>query len=101
MADHIKRDSLLKLICERCNEETSDEPCEPSDCWIREVIMEAPADSVDSVVHCGSCKHYQPGEIFPDLKFCCRVKDDSGRTVRFNWSDDDYCSRGVKGEGDG
>lgn len=49
-----------------------------------------------SIVRCRDCKFYQYGEILTDIKFCCRMKNDNGRTVRYNWSDDDYCSRGVR-----
>ena len=51
MAEYIERESLIKRLCERCNEEMSESPCEPSDCFAREVIKTIPAADVAQVVH--------------------------------------------------
>ena len=51
MDEYIDRESLIKRFCERCNEEMSESPCEPSDCFAREVIKTAPAADVAPVRH--------------------------------------------------
>ena len=56
MAEYIEREALIKRLCERCNEEMSESPCEPSDCFVREVIKTIPAADVVEVVRCKDCK---------------------------------------------
>lgn len=51
MDEYINRESLIKRFCERCNEEMSESPCEPSDCFAREVIKTIPAADVAPVRH--------------------------------------------------
>ena len=51
MAEYINRESLIKRFCERCNEEMSESPCEPSDCFAKEVIKTIPAADVAPVRH--------------------------------------------------
>ena len=50
-AEYIERYALIKRLCERCNEEMSESPCEPSDCFVREVIKTIPAADVAPVRH--------------------------------------------------
>lgn len=51
MDEYINRKSLMKRLCERCNEEMSESPCEPSECFIREVIKTFSAADVAPVRH--------------------------------------------------
>lgn len=51
MDEYIERESLMKRFCERCNEEMSESPCEPSDCFAREVIKTISAADVAPVRH--------------------------------------------------
>ena len=51
MAEYIEREAFMKRFCERCNEEMSESPCEPSDCFAREVIKTFPAADVVPVRH--------------------------------------------------
>ena len=51
MDEYIKRESFMKRFCERCNEEMSESPCEPPDCFAREVIKTFPAADVAPVRH--------------------------------------------------
>lgn len=51
MAEYIEREALIKQFCERCNEEMSESPCEPSECFAREVIIGVPAVDVAPVRH--------------------------------------------------
>ena len=74
--------------------------------WLRtvgiDIFAEAvkrfpPVDAVE-VIRCKDCKHYQFGEIFTDIKFCCRLKDRHGKVHRYNYTDDDFCSYGERVE---
>ena len=58
------------------------------------------ADVVE-VVRCKDCKYYDYGKRFPDIKFCCRLKDKDGEVARYNYSDDDFCSYGERRADDG
>lgn len=49
MAEYIERETLMKRFCERCNEEMSECPCEPSDCFAREVIKTIQAADVEKM----------------------------------------------------
>ena len=49
--DLIRREALKKDMCKICNEEYSDEPCEPSDCIFCNAIKNAP--TVDAVEYGG------------------------------------------------
>ena len=51
MAEYIEREALMKRFCERCNEEMSESPCEPSECFAREVSKTFPAADVAEVRH--------------------------------------------------
>ena len=51
MDEYINRKSLMKRLCERCNEEMSESPCEPSECFIKEVIKTFSAADVAPVRH--------------------------------------------------
>ena len=51
MTEYINRKSLMKRLCERCTEEMSESPCEPSGCFIREVIKTITAADVAPVRH--------------------------------------------------
>lgn len=39
--------ALMKRMCAQCNIEMADAPCEPEDCFVRTVIMDAP--TIDAV----------------------------------------------------
>ena len=49
--DLISREALKKDMCKICNEDYSDEPCEPSDCVFLNSIKNAPAVDAVGVVH--------------------------------------------------
>ena len=51
MAEYIEREALKKKFCEWCNKEYEDEPCEPDECPLRTMIIEAHAADVVEVVH--------------------------------------------------
>ena len=46
MDEFIKRKDAISAICFGCNQEFSDEPCEPKECYIRQAISNTPAADV-------------------------------------------------------
>ena len=48
------------------------------------------------VVRCKDCKWYQESELLAPNKFCFRLKGKDGKRVGYNFSDDDFCSRGER-----
>lgn len=80
----IEREKALGLVCEGCNLDFPDSPCEPSSCQIRENIMDMPTKTLDDlrphgfwvVIHdvdgnfkCCSCS--ECGEDNDRLTKCC------------------------------
>lgn len=53
---------------------------------------------VRGVIHCKDCKWYQPGEHFPDTKFCYRLCGNDGKRIGYNYAPEDFCSHGEKME---
>jgi len=46
MDEYITRNNVISAVCFGCNQEFSDEPCEPSQCAIRQSIMALPTADV-------------------------------------------------------
>lgn len=46
MDEYITRNNAISAVCFGCNQQFSDEPCEPSDCTIRQSIMALPTADV-------------------------------------------------------
>ena len=65
---------------------------------IYEIIRNAPTIVAVLVVRCKDCKYYQEGKLLAPNKFCFRLKDGDGNPVGYNFSDDDFCSRGERKE---
>ena len=94
MDKYIDREATLKVICRKCNNEFSDEPCEPPDCFILEAVKSLPYIDAVPVVRCRECKHYEMG-------VCLKIYDD-GAASRYAWQErkpDDFCSHGEQKEG--
>lgn len=47
-------------MCFKCNDEYSDEPCEPSDCVFCNAINDAQTIDAVEVVRCRDCFYYTP-----------------------------------------
>ena len=48
------------------------------------------------VVRCKDCKYYREGKIWEGIKFCFRLQGSDGEPVGYNFSADDFCSRGER-----
>ena len=94
--DLISREALKKDMCKICNEEYSDEPCEPSDCVFFNSIKNAHAVDAVEVVHakwelkhighghyweCSACHTNPCIYVTENTKFCpnCGARMDKER----------------------
>ena len=94
MDEYISKEAALKKLCYKCNNELSEEPCEPSDCFILEAVKSLPSIDAVPVVRCWECKHYEMG-------VCLKIYDD-GAASRYAWQErkpDDFCSYGERKDG--
>ena len=89
MARLIDPDKLKKLMCFKCNDEYSDEPCEPLDCVFRNAINDAPTEDAVKVVRCRDCKYWDKDT------FSCGWDSEN-----YYWNQEDYCSYGERKDGD-
>ena len=82
-------DTLKKSMCELCNQDYSDEPCEPSDCVFYNAIENAPTISAVPVVRCRECVYKNttacPAYDAPFMRTSLRIK---------------FCSEGKRKEAD-
>lgn len=82
-------DTLKKSMCELCNQDYSDEPCEPSDCVFYNAIENAPTISAVPVVRCRECVYKNttacPAYDAPSMRTSLRIK---------------FCSEGQRREAD-
>ena len=86
MAEYINKFEMRSAVCRGCNEEFSDEPCEPSCCHILQEIKRIPTADVVEVVRCKDCKHFVEEEFCMGIGIICRF--------------DDFCSYGERKETD-
>ena len=49
-----------------------------------------------SVIRCKDCKWYKESKKLAPIKFCYRLKDHNGEPIGYNYSDNDFCSRGER-----
>ena len=52
---YIEKEKAISAVCFRCNQLCSEEPCEPSECFIRQAIECSPTADVVEVVRCKDC----------------------------------------------
>ena len=52
------------------------------------------------VVRCKDCKHYHPGTVYKEMKFCNRQKRGDNLPAHSRMRDDDFCSYGERREGE-
>lgn len=100
--DLISRSALLELA-EVFSCYNSD--CEIVECEFSfvhdEYVKNAPAVDAVEVVRCRDCKYYDFGKRFPDIKWCCRLRNRKGEVVRYNYGENDFCSYGERRADDG
>ena len=95
MAEYITRNNAISAACFGCNQEFSDEPCEPDTCAIRQAIMALPTADVVEVVRCKDCVYRM--ELHPMYAYegrPCKVCFIRNKPV----SDNEYCSDAIRRE---
>ena len=84
----IDANELKKKMCFKCNDEYSDEPCDPEDCVFCNAINDAQTIDAVSVVRCRECKHCDPENYHCDHPM--------GTVAPLSRKPDDFCSYGEK-----
>ena len=85
MNRYIEKDKVISVVCDGCNEQFSDEPCEPSECSIMQAINSIPTAEVVEVIRCRDCKYFK------------RIQDGYGECpFASNTKDDGYCLHGER-----
>lgn len=89
----IDANALLHNMCERCNIENEDCPCEPPDCFIYDVIANAPTVDAVEVVRCKDCKYWECGKDYePYCNHWGNMMSDTNA--------EDFCSYGERRAGE-
>lgn len=66
------------------------------------VIRQMPTVDAEAVVRCRDCKYYRVDALLAPNKFCFRLKHPGeDRPIGYNFAPDDYCSYGVRMDGNG
>ena len=91
MAEYIERKRAIAVACKGCNKEFSNEPCEPSECYIQQGLFNIAAADVVEVVRCKECKHRYTASS--GVIFCTQH-------LTMSANDDDFCSYGERREGE-
>lgn len=92
----IDRDALKKQMCKICNENYSDDPCEPNDCVFLNAIDSAPTIDAVPVVRCKDCKFWKKGN-FQGGNSLDRMEWGGGcPLVHFVRYESDFCSKGER-----
>ena len=71
MTDYIDRDTAIDEVCDGCNKQFEDEPCDPSWCCIRNRLANLPVEDVTPVVRCEDCVFWVANEDFDGWGWCC------------------------------
>ena len=87
----IDANELKKKMCFKCNDEYSDEPCDPGDCVFCNAINDAQTIDAVPVVRCRECKHCDPENHHCDHHM--------GTAAPLRRKPDDFCSYGERKEG--
>ena len=94
MSRYIEKEKVISAVCFGCNQQFSDEPCEPSECSIRQAINSIPTADVVEVVRCLDCQWCEQVEGKNNVWscYCRRFRHSREVDVR------DYCSYGERKE---
>ena len=102
----IDANELKKRMCFKCNDEYSDEPCEPGDCVFCNAINDAQTIYAVEVLRCRDCKYWgdEDGKLQDsDGALCARCKVHNylidGRHTGWCPTENDFCSYGKRKEG--
>lgn len=71
---YIEREKVISAVCFGCNQQFSEEPCEPPECSIRQAINSIPTADVVEVVRCKDCGMSR-GTEDEEYLFCMQFKD--------------------------
>lgn len=95
--DLISRSASVDALCVACNKEYPEEPCEPSECLMRQALEECPAVDAVPVVH-GRWENYVCVACGFDLRWLTDGENDLEQWV---WDEGfDYCPNcGAKMDG--
>ncbi len=91
MDDLIRRKTITNDVCDACNKQFSDEPCEPAECLILQAISDVPAVEAESVNKDG-CE-YCRGCVYSDIPFPVITSRGNVRNVIFNFCP--FCGRNL------
>lgn len=83
----INADALEERMCRQCTIECGGSPCDPDECFIRDVIRDAPTVDAVEVVRCKECRFWD------DDRRCNGIEN--GLVREYTW-DDDFCSYGER-----
>lgn len=91
----IDADELKKRMCKLCNQDYSDERCEPSDCVFCNAIKSALTVDAVPVVRCRECKYFNLTTHECENE-CLSTDHEGGASYSLNFYDDDFCSYGER-----
>ena len=94
-------DALKQRMCEICNRNYSDEPCDPSDCVFCNAIKDSPTIDAVPVVRCRECSFWKKQEWSGASKLGDPLQQGGGCSLhKFGALENDFCSRGKRKEAD-
>ena len=89
----IDANELKEKMCFKCNDEYSDEPCEPDDCVFCNAINDAQTIDAVEVIRCRECKYLEKDDGLKYGRMCLKLGNSS------LCHDDDFSSYGQRKEG--
>ena len=88
--EYITRNNAISAVCFGCNKQFSNEPCEPSECTIRQSIMALPLANVVEIKH-GYWKWEKKIEPQAQNRLYCSVCDNECLGKNNYYVKSDYC----------
>lgn len=81
--------ALEERMCRQCTIECGGSPCDPDECFIRDVIRDAPTVDAVEVVRCKDCRYYEENAE-SRTRFC-------RRGLNYQYAEPDgFCSYGER-----
>ena len=103
MDKYIERRAIIEKLNEIGGCDATDEWSEGWDKAIDtavKAVEKLPAADAVEVVRCKDCKWYKVSKLLVPNKFCFRLKDRNGDLIGYNFSPDDFCSKGERKDND-